>query len=129
LIVPVSDIRKNHKGHFFDRDTMRFFKSRAHDRSYEGPGGHYFVTSEQQPRWGGGHQRRHYKVRSYDSAADRITSAGEFLGYKTARRAHRAASKLALTPRKMKVAEAATALLAGTPVAEAITAIVEGERE
>lgn len=121
----LGDIKKGHKGHFFDRDTMRFFKSRAHSRTYEGPGGHYFVTSEQQPAWGAGHQRRRYKVRGYDAAADRIKSAGEFLGYKTSGKAHRAASKLALTPPKVKMTEAVEALMAGVHPRAAIDALIE----
>jgi hypothetical protein len=32
--------------HFFDRDTMRFFRSRVDDYVYPGPDGWYFVTSE-----------------------------------------------------------------------------------
>ena len=33
--------------HFFDRAAMRFFRSRLPEHGYEGPGGVYFVTSEQ----------------------------------------------------------------------------------
>ncbi len=34
-------------GHWFDRGTMRFFNSRVGDSVYQGPGGVYFVSSEQ----------------------------------------------------------------------------------
>lgn len=35
--------------HFFEPDTMRFFKSRILAEVYEGPGGVYFVSSERPP--------------------------------------------------------------------------------
>ena len=33
--------------HFFDADTLRFFRSRISDTVYQGPGGIFIVTSEQ----------------------------------------------------------------------------------
>lgn len=38
--------------HFFDPDTMRWFRSRVHDAVYPAPGGAYFVTSEANLGWG-----------------------------------------------------------------------------
>lgn len=32
--------------HFFDRSSMRFFDSRIESAAYNGPSGHYFITSE-----------------------------------------------------------------------------------
>ena len=46
----IDDIKRIHRhkmdGHFFDRDTMRFFDSRILETVYQGPGGVYFLTSE-----------------------------------------------------------------------------------
>lgn len=87
----IEDIRKGHKGHFFDPSTMKFFKSRVHGTTYEGPGGTHFVTSEQTPSWGGGSGRRRFSVRRVDPETGMIRKAGEFLGYKTRAQAHSAA--------------------------------------
>ena len=53
--------------HFFDRDTKRFFRSRILPTTYEGPGGIYFVTSEQfhSPTTGYTAQRG-YTVRKFE---------------------------------------------------------------
>jgi hypothetical protein len=47
--VPLRDTDnyRNHRGHFFDRDTMRFFASRVCETAYRCPSGVvYFLTSE-----------------------------------------------------------------------------------
>ncbi len=48
----IEEIKKNNieaGRFFFSPETMRFFGSRVHPAVYEGPGGIYFVTSEQPP--------------------------------------------------------------------------------
>lgn len=45
--------------HFFDRDTMRYFRSRMDGYTFAAPDGWYFVTSEQQDD----HHARAYTVR------------------------------------------------------------------
>ena len=40
------DIVKRSGSHFFDKETMRFFRSRVYDYTYAAPDGWYFVTSE-----------------------------------------------------------------------------------
>lgn len=63
--------------HFFDRATMRFFRSQLPRTGYRGPGGVFFVTSEQfQPSTGPAHARR-YTVRKLVGEGD-IKTIGEF---------------------------------------------------
>ncbi len=50
--------------HFFDTASMRFFRSRLPQFAYSGPGGIYFVTSEQFVAWDGSFRKpRAYTVR------------------------------------------------------------------
>jgi hypothetical protein len=61
-ITCVEDIRELARragNHFFDRDTMSFFRSRILDGLWSGPGGVYFCTSERAPN----SIRREYTVR------------------------------------------------------------------
>jgi len=56
--------------HFFDADTMRFFRSRVAPDSYTGKTGWYFITSEQNHGFGGTYPRlytvRCLKLEDYD---------------------------------------------------------------
>jgi len=45
-ISQLVDYVKRSGSHFFDKDTMRFFRSRVDDYVFSGPDGWYFVTSE-----------------------------------------------------------------------------------
>lgn len=58
-------------GHWFDPDSMRFFGSRILPEIYSGPGGVYFVSSEQPP-----HGPSVYKVRSFNCATGGVDSVG-----------------------------------------------------
>lgn len=52
--------------HFFDADTMRWFRSRVDDYVYAGPDGWYFVTSEKHvahTSYGSINEPRRYTVR------------------------------------------------------------------
>lgn len=61
--------------HFFDRDTMRFFRSRVLGDVYQGPGGIYFVTSE---KYGDASPRK-YTVRCFLPGDNcRIATVGPF---------------------------------------------------
>lgn len=87
--TPIHEI-KAHYGpgegrHWFDRSTMRFFKTRFVGRAY-GVGPAYgepvlsfFVTSEQCPG-----AAREYSVRCYDWEKRSISTVGEFGGYASA---------------------------------------------
>lgn len=69
--------------HFFDRDTLRFFRSRIGSRTYVGRDGCiYFVTSERQL----GRARR-YTVRVTVDGRN-IGSVPEFQAFANARTAH-----------------------------------------
>ena len=78
--------------HWFDPDTMRFFRTSLPRHGYRGPGGTYFVTSEQMPR-----MPRLYSVRRLVGPG-RIETVGEFCGYRTSAAATRAAKRAAYTP-------------------------------
>lgn len=81
-IAEVEAANKAHGGHFFDRQTMRFFKSRIESSVLSG---RYFLTSEQPP---GG--RRAYTVRrASDTGA--VRTVGELGAYATKEQARKAA--------------------------------------
>ena len=60
--------------HWFDRDTLRFFRSRILRTVYQGPGGVYFVSSEQFDDASG----RYYTVRRFDPTDGSVETFGEF---------------------------------------------------
>lgn len=61
-------------GHWFDRSSMRFFRSRVYSQVFTGPGGVFFVSSEADF-----HDReRFYNVRQFDPATGDVNSFGEF---------------------------------------------------
>lgn len=73
----VRDVREAHQGvgrHFFDRDTMRFFRSRicAQGRVY---GGRFFVTSEKKCF---DDYRRVYQVREVTPDGADIETRGQY---------------------------------------------------
>jgi hypothetical protein len=63
--------------HWFDADTMRFFRSRLADFGYQSGDGHiYFVTSEKGP-----HMKRAYTVRCLTGPKGNINTVGEFQSF------------------------------------------------
>lgn len=88
----IADIKKANQAighHWFDPVTMHFFGTRVSQRVHEGPGGTYFVTSEQPPQGS-----RCYTIRRV-MLSGQIETVG-FLGAHTSlSRAHRAAEFLA----------------------------------
>ena len=77
--------------HFFDRDTLRFFRSRIGNSIY---GGRLFVTSEQ----AGDDSSRRYTIRMVRQYLDRpmldVTTVGGFQYFRTYAEAHKAARRL-----------------------------------
>ncbi len=77
----MTEIKKCNSGkgkHFFDRDTMRFFKSRIESsQPIHGPKGIFFVTSEQAP---GG--KRKYTIRKFNPKTCEVKTHGEFQEFK-----------------------------------------------
>jgi len=74
--VSMATIKRRTTGHWFDPGTMRFFSSRVGQTGWEGPGGTYFVSSEQFDST----SPRLYTVRRQKSGGD-IDTVGEFQGY------------------------------------------------
>jgi hypothetical protein len=75
----ISDIKAANKAagrFFFERDTMRFFNSRVFRSVYQGPGGVYFVTSEQFTGSDGVKAPRTYKVREFDPETGNVSTFG-----------------------------------------------------
>ncbi len=69
--------QRNSSGHFFDKDTMRFFGCRVLSEVYNSPDGLvYFVTSERD-RHGAWDYRRRYTVRAYSPENQNITEPQE----------------------------------------------------
>lgn len=86
-LFSISEIQRKHqgeRGHFFDRDTMRFFGSRILSDVESLPDGALFVTSEKPP-----HGSRAYAVREAieDSGHVSIDTVGEVCEYPTRARA------------------------------------------
>lgn len=85
--------------HWFDKDTLFFFRSRVSREIYPGGGGRvYFVSSEQPPEC-----KRAYSVRLYSPGLGRscISTEGEFMGHPTWAAAHRAAAEAAAADRAL----------------------------
>lgn len=61
-------------GHWFDRNTLRFFRSQVLRTVYQGPGGVYFVSSEQFDDT----SPRRFTVRQFDPATGDVDTFGEF---------------------------------------------------
>ena len=96
VVYGIQEIREANKvagQHYFDKDTMRFFRSRVAKVTHSGPGGIFFVTSEQFDAT----SPRLFTVRSFDTATGHCDTAPgcEFQEYKTGDGAHRRAKKLA----------------------------------
>ena len=78
---------------WFSPDTLRFFRSRVGSKVYEGPGGVYFVTSEQGP-----HGPRRWSVRRFLPDKGAVDTVGEFQAYQSLAGAYGAARKLSAAP-------------------------------
>jgi hypothetical protein len=99
----IDTYKRRTSGHFFDADTMRFFKSRVSSTVYTLGNGYVFVTSErdQCSYWSysaGRHiehdSGRKYTVRWWNGSSDTsIDTLGEFMGYTSSRAAHKAAQR------------------------------------
>lgn len=77
--------------YFFAPSAMRAFGSRLSRAVYSGPGGVYFVTSENNHR---GAARR-YTVRRFDPQFRAVCTVGNYREHATARAAHAVARRAA----------------------------------
>lgn len=73
-INDIERINRDHGQHFFDSDTKRFFRSKILPTAYQGPGGIFFVTSEQFVASDGTKAARQYTVRRFDPETGNIRS-------------------------------------------------------
>jgi hypothetical protein len=97
-VTEIQAAAKARGSHFFDRETMRFFRSRILPEIYKGSGGVYFVTSEQGPNG-----LRRFTIRKFDPVTADIEAFGPF--YKLTReRAQRLARIAAENPEAAKEA-------------------------
>lgn len=105
-IVGMDDVRRKHSGHWFDADTMRFFRSRVGSKAYESNDGRYrFFVSSEQFEYNGSYREgyayhsepRFYSVR-VQLPDGGIETVGEFQGYSSRKRADDAARGYALDP-------------------------------
>lgn len=81
-INDIEEINREKGYHFFDRDTMNFFRSRVErDALQFGQliDGKYFVTSEQFDR----SSPRLYSVRSFNSGTGNVDTVGDFQEFGT----------------------------------------------
>jgi len=72
-IIDIMKLHKDSGGHFFDEDTMDFFKSKCYPEVF----GDYFITSEVSPD---GEMR--YTVRQFHRESGSIDTVGSFFAYK-----------------------------------------------
>jgi len=75
--------------HWWDSDSLYFFRCRVGEKVYQGPGGIYFVTSEKSP-W----DSRKHSCRQYIPSDKKIATIGEFCSM-TRSGAHKLAKKMA----------------------------------
>lgn len=78
-------------GKWFSPENRRFFRSRICSRVHQGPGGVFFVSSEQLDD----NSPRLYTVRQAINGGARIKTAGDFQAYASRRAAHNAAARYA----------------------------------
>lgn len=93
-------IVKRSGSHFFDADSMRFFRSRVDDYTFTGPDGWYFVTSEKHvSHFAGINEPRKYTVRRLSISPDgdglRLYELFGFQAFTTLNRARTAARNAA----------------------------------
>ena len=78
------------KGHWFDKETCQFFRSRLSQLAWCKDDSAYFISSEQN----GSLRTRRYTIRVLDRIFGEIRTAGEFQQYKTSTEAKAALKKI-----------------------------------
>lgn len=96
-ITAIKAENKKKGQHFFKAGTIRFFDSRIETKAINGPGGVFFVTSEQFHGGPLGNGPRLFTVRQFKPETGRIATVGFFQPYKTLEDAKSAAVNLAWT--------------------------------
>lgn len=93
----VDDVKRANEAagqHWFSPESKRFFDSRVGRTLHSGPGGHYFVSSEQFHDLSGNSRPRAYTVRQAHPDGT-VATVGEFQGHPTRESATRQARALA----------------------------------
>lgn len=80
--MKITEIKRIHKGHWFDRDTIRFFGTRFMDYVTDRHG--MFITEE---KVGPFTDETAFSVRLYVSSVDRVVTVGDFNGFETLEKA------------------------------------------
>lgn len=93
-IDDIKDANHAHGGHWFEPATLRFFRSRVGTTVYQGPGGIFFVSSEQFRDHNGVPYPRRYTVRQFTPESATVETVGTF-NVLTRGVAHRRAAALA----------------------------------
>lgn len=83
-IEEVKQVDRDHKNHFFDADTIRFFNSRVSDRAYKVGDKAYFITSERSKI---GNQPRKWSIRVIDLTTGNIRTVGQFQEFNSSKEA------------------------------------------
>jgi hypothetical protein len=91
----IKDAMRAAGSHWFDPDTMRTFGTEVLPTVYQGPGGVFFVTKDNQYRR---ELPKRYTVRKFDAERNDVGTHGELCGYKTAQAAQQAARLAAYGP-------------------------------
>lgn len=76
--------------HWFDKDTLRFFRSKVSPTIYKGSRCAYFVTSEEGPSGG-----RRYSIRKTCDGGGKIDTVGDFQRFSTLSAAREEAKRIA----------------------------------
>lgn len=74
----IQDVIRYHRGHYFDKSSMRFFRSRVCEQVFPGETEVYFVTSEQFVGSNGVANPRKFTVRAYNLVTDNIRTVQPF---------------------------------------------------
>jgi hypothetical protein len=91
-VYTIHDLPSLHKGHFFSKDTMKYWGSRLVGEIYvSNLGIAYFVTSELNYD----RTQRFFTIRSLDTKTGKVDSCSGFLAYTTKTQALTQALKLA----------------------------------
>ena len=89
--MTITEIKEANKAagfHFFERDTVRFFRSKICSEVYDGPRYSFFVTSEIGPD-----EIQRYTVRRYNHETHNVGTEGPFHKYERKRGAIEAAKR------------------------------------
>lgn len=81
------------KSHFFDKETMRWWKTRVSECVFQGHQGVFFVTSDKP-----GGNSRSYTVRRFDPEKCTIEAASKFGAFATLKQAKAWANRIRTTP-------------------------------